>query len=140
MKNDEALRPCVIRQDAGGRVEGFSYHDGKIKSIEFLSGDVVQVEFMSLNGSVSALILGGVDLMSINNLREGNIVSSIFLWEIASIPTHVVRRVIDVFDLELSSSMSEVRRGFLVVVECSYGAELYALVDNVKCMTGEGMA
>lgn len=122
----------VIQVDEKGQLIGFSHHDGRIKSINFLENSNIDLHLIGENKIKSCISLKKVRFFIANNLREGNIVDRTYLWHISNLPDKLLRRLLNFFELgsaEFLQSKDKVNT-YVFWLECSYGAEMVAVLHD----------
>ncbi|MEQ1572560.1 MAG: hypothetical protein ABMA64_43470 [Myxococcota bacterium] len=122
----------MINTDPHGRVIGFAYHDGCVAGVALeADGKRVRIWLRSSSGQENVLVLAGVRALSVDGLREGNIVHAIRLHPIAEarvqfdVPPLVQARLgLDVGTLPVDE--------FVFLLEPSYGADFVAVCGDVE--------
>jgi len=71
---------------------------------------------------------------ALNNLREGNIIDRMYLWDLDRTPEGIARRLRQALNVDSATLLSGAVDGASKVfhLECSYGAELFAVVEGVR--------
>ena len=123
-----------LRADESGQVIGVSHHDGRIRALIVEDGGQIELLITGSGGEEATVVLLGVEYLAMNNLREGNIIDRMYRWPLAKAPPLIMRRMLAV--LSIASEDVLVREfgdnAHVFHLECSYGAELFALVHGAK--------
>lgn len=123
-----------LRTDGTGQVIGISHHDGHIAAILFPKDAQFELRIVSSDGEEISVELLGVEYLALNNLREGNIIDRMYLWNFAKAPPMIVNRMLEVLSMRSKDVLAESFGDgvFIFHLECSYGAELFALVRSAN--------
>lgn len=123
-----------LRTDDSGQVIGISQHDGQIRALFLPSDGQVELRIVSSDGEEAKVTLLGVEYLALNNLREGNIVDRMYLWELSKTPKMIMGRMLKALAISSKDALSAQLEDDVNVfhLECSYGAELFAVV---RCAT-----
>lgn len=118
-----------VNVDETGQVVGFSHHDGRLEQVRVASGEC-ELTITSSGGEQHALTISGSKWVTLTNFLPGNIVDRIFFWTRESAPSLVIEKVGDFAGADGYKHLLEEDASTtgVLVVECSYGASLVALV------------
>lgn len=119
-----------LHVDDLGQVIGISHHDGRIDSISLNAGERIELCFISSDGEKAMIRLLGVDFFAINNMREGNIIDRMYLWDLGGVPDVIRKRMLQVFSINSFDVLQKKfgDRAYAFHLECSYGAEMFAIL------------
>lgn len=116
-----------LQLGAGGQVEGFRCHDGTLLAIGF-GEQAVTLQIQNSAGTVLQIEFICLARMMINDLREGNILDRFYLWQVEDLSGHLRQRLEAYFGSGALNDISS--SGFILSMECSYGAELFGLIET----------
>lgn len=123
-----------LRTNESGQVIGVSHHDGRVRALLFEGDKQIELLIIGTGGEEATVALLGVEYLVMNNLREGNIIDRMYCWPLAKAPPLIMRRMLK--GLSIASEDDLVRRSgggaSVFHLECSYGAELFALVRDAR--------
>ena len=122
--------------DNSGQIVGLSHHDGRIRSVG-IESDALSLRIVGSSGNEAVVLLAGVQYFALNNLREGNIIDRMYLWELNKTPSAIMKRMLHAMSIASSEVLlKKFASGIRVFhLECSYGAEIFAVVDQVQIET-----
>ena len=86
------------------------------------------------DGNEICVGLSGVKHFVANDLREGNIIDRMYLWRLDDAPATIAKRMINALKINSTGSLSNdlSPTSLLFHLECSYGAELFALINTIS--------
>jgi len=118
--------------DESGRLVGFRCHDGSLLGVR-LCGASVELRCRRVDETEVLVVLNGVGSFAMDRFLEGNIVDSAYLWPVAQAPKLQRQGAVAAFSCEeqFFDRRNDVSRKNLFVLECSYGATIFALVSNI---------
>lgn len=121
-----------------GIIIGFRCHDGQFRSA-LVEEKRARLGFVRADGSCACLVLSDVRYLLIDGFREGNIVDDAYFWTRSSIPESVAIETTAKFQLSADYFTSLLASaGYSVfVLECSYGATVYAVLQSVQLLEGQ---
>lgn len=122
----------MISDEYTGYIPGFRCHDGFFTSVSLLDQNIVRLGFRRLDGSRPALVLNGVARFALDRFLEGNIVDAAYLWPMDAAP--LIQLEAARIALGLKSHLTRLGPGSrecLFVLECSYGATVFSIADEV---------
>ena len=119
-------------RDSFGRIQGIGGHDSILHFLDTSQKHLLKLGFISVDGSQKTLCIEGMKKLFVNNFREGNIIDSFYLWPISLIPQNISDSLLrSSFGNELESTITRHPNGnFLFFLECSFGAELCAIIES----------
>lgn len=122
-----------FRVDDAGQIIGVDHHDGRLRSV-VLRDEEIDLGLVTSAGQNTQVTLTRVKYFALNNLREGNIVDWMYLWDLERAPEGIARRLRQALNMDSATLLSGAIDGASKVfhLECSYGAELFAVVEGVR--------
>ena len=128
--------------DGVGQVVGVRHHDGQIIGIAFPSEGLVEICLRDSAGEENSVSLEGVEYFLVNNLREGNIVDRMYVWDLDAAPRFVIGPLLEALSANGLDALSQRLGGKIKVfrLESSFGAEVTALVRRIcaqKCRSDQ---
>jgi hypothetical protein len=121
----------AVRTDEVGQILGVAHHDGTIEQIRFPAPKIVQVDIKDSEGNLCQISLEKCRYFAANNLREGNVIDRMYLWQLTRAPATMVTRASKIFHLDVLSLAQKNEMTNLFVLESSYGVEIFAIVEEV---------
>lgn len=128
-----------VQTDSSGRVIGVAYHDALLTRVELVSATAVELEIQRGDGSRLQVSLCGVKRFALTDFLEGNIVDTMYAWGAEDVPENVFRAAANAFHLRESDlkKVSDTSPCEWFLLESSYGASVYALVEGVELSESE---
>lgn len=121
-----------IDTDEHGIIHGFAYHDGLLCGVlADRDGKSVFLSLQSSTGLRRVLTLKGVEYFDVSEFREANIVTTMWLYDIAVARQrpHVVKVLVE----RLFVAPDTLEAGLQVfVLECAIGADVIALCRGAE--------
>jgi hypothetical protein len=98
----------------------------------------IKLTVESLNQACFSISIINVGVMNITHLWGGDIISDVSLFPLKSAPNNVLQclycdRISD--DETIADAVSKDGRQYLFVLECSYGANIYATCDKMEIIS-----
>tara|TARA_Y100001001_G_C7894155_1_gene269290 strand:- start:26 stop:415 length:390 start_codon:yes stop_codon:yes gene_type:complete len=122
-----------LKFEENGIVSGFPHHDGMFSYIKFVGKNEIELEVVSIGKVRSTLVINGVKLLSLNNLKEANIIDGFYWSKFSELSQSLIEMLPSRFEFSsLSEFQKEYANSFLIEMACSYGAEMFILVDNLS--------
>ena len=119
-------------KDSFGRIQGIGGHDSILNFLDASQEHILKLGFVSDGGHQKTICIEGIKKLFVNNFREGNIIDSFYLWPITLIPKNILDSVFrSSFGDELKNAVVQSQKNnFLFFLECSFGAELCAIIES----------
>jgi hypothetical protein len=121
----------AVMTDKTGQILGIAHHDGTIEAIRFPAPKTVQIDIKDSEGNLYAIGLEKCRYFTATNLREGNIIDRMYLWQLGSVPASVLPRASEIFHFNVLSLAESDGKAKLFLLESSYGAEIFAIIEEV---------
>lgn len=126
-----------LTTDEHGRVLGFPHHDGALEAVLFEDdGRRVTLVVRSSDSILRRLVLRHVEGLHIDDMRQGNIIQSVQMWDAANalasplLATALKERLY--LDLEALRP-----NAVILHLTPSYGADVLAVCGEVQVLPGE---
>ena len=132
-----------------GQLVGFGLHDSVLVSLSLEFQHALTASFRRVDGSLIRLSLGGLGPTGAVGLRDNAILSDVFAWPPAEVPSASLERPdgawgvlfagdLPASDLERAGAPLIAGRQFqwIVLIECSYGGSLAALCKEIEVVEG----
>lgn len=118
--------------DPDGIILGPGFHDGTLYGLTIHEDKSLHIEVKNYLGAKFEIVLNGVAAMNVLNFIGISIIGDVWLWKTDAAP-HTVREKL--FSQKLSESQMRLelsRASHFFAIDSAYGAEIYALCDNIN--------
>lgn len=122
-----------IKIQDDGMITGFPHHDGRVLSMNFVNNSTFEITISSICKDVTTLVISSVKLLSIENVREANIVDGFYVSKVSKLSSVRCGGAVKKFGFRsFEEFMSEYYEEYIFEMACSFGAELFAIIDNLS--------
>ena len=110
------------------------FHDAQFMGIRIIENEVIELEFLKVNGERTILTLHGVTRMRAQDFREGNVVLDVHLSKVSRTARPLVEDLLGADDPTVSKVLDHAIQDGLLILEVnpSYGCSLLALCSRVE--------
>lgn len=136
-----------VTVDERGFLRAAGVHDSTLKAFSYETGRLARFVLHSPDGGTLEVSLQEPALMSINQMWEGTIVDTIFVWRVDRVPHEIWNEEDNGWNALLAERISKNDRfkeadriklkypdHFLVIVSCSYGGNWASVVKNITIL------
>jgi hypothetical protein len=129
------MSKTALRVEDNGMICGFPHHDGLLTKLGFIDDSTIEIEIISTENEKNSIIINQTKLLSVNNLREANIVDGIYWSRLSEQSQASIDRLSSKFGYSSASTfMTEHAEHYLIEMACSYGCELFFVVDSLSAI------
>lgn len=123
----------TVSTDESGMLQDLRCHDGNLFALETIENGV-ELRLRRVDGTRVVIVLSGARYFAANNFLEGNLVDGAYVWAVANAPVHHRREAARAFFVseELLDAPNGMGAKKLFALDSSYGATVYALVNEVR--------
>jgi len=123
--------------DHEGTIIGAGLHDGRLLGIT-VEGANVTLGYKTWDGNSNRIILCEATELNVGNFWVGNIIGQAWLWDKPSVQRSLWQRLFagriveSRFEESLNELIASAQHKMFFALECSYGAQVYALCDSLE--------
>lgn len=118
--------------DQYNQLLGIACHDGLLTGVDVSRRPLITVCISDSTGQAYEVFIGSVKYFYIHNFREGNIIDRMYLWNLSDIPEIAKKNLEKYFEVDCIDRLASRsgKNNFIISLECSYGAELFAVIED----------
>jgi hypothetical protein len=137
LRNQKSIPMDKWQLDQEGTIIGAGLHDGRLLGIT-LEGANVTLSYETWHGNPNRIVLRDATELNVGKFWVGNIIGQAWLWDNTSVQRSLWQslfadRIVEArFEDSLNELIASAQHKRFFALECSYGAQVYALCDSIE--------